>query len=55
LDLRKNEKKTDLPSWECKMKKRESLVIDLPVPRDFLHPVSGTLGSDLGAGLFKSK
>jgi hypothetical protein len=29
--------------------------IDLAVPRDFLHPVSGTLGSDLGAGLFKSK
>jgi L-ascorbate metabolism protein UlaG (beta-lactamase superfamily) len=26
--------------------------IDLPVPRNFLHPVPGTLGSDLGAGLF---
>ncbi|MHC4123689.1 MAG: right-handed parallel beta-helix repeat-containing protein [Planctomycetota bacterium] len=29
--------------------------IDLPVPRNFLHPVSGTLGSDLGAGLFKER
>jgi len=26
--------------------------IDLPVPRNFLHPVPGTLGSGLGAGLF---
>jgi hypothetical protein len=29
--------------------------IDLPVPRNFLHPVPGTLGSDLGAGLFERK
>ena len=29
--------------------------IDLPVPRNFLHPLPGTLGSDLGAGLFKKK
>ncbi len=27
--------------------------IDLPVPRNFLHPVPGTFGSNLGAGLFK--
>ena len=27
--------------------------IDLPVPRDFLHVVPGTLGSELGAGLFR--
>jgi len=26
--------------------------IDVTVPRKFLHPVPGTLGSDLGAGLF---
>jgi hypothetical protein len=29
--------------------------IDLPVPRNYLHPVPGTLGSNLGAGLFKKK
>ena len=29
--------------------------IDVTVPRNFLHPVPGTLGSDLGAGLFKNK
>ena len=29
--------------------------IDLPVPRNFLHPLPGTLGSDLGAGLFREK
>jgi len=29
--------------------------IDLPVPRNFLHPVPGTFGSDLGVGLFKNK
>lgn len=27
--------------------------IDVAVPRNFLHPVPGTPGSDLGAGLFK--
>jgi hypothetical protein len=27
--------------------------IDVTVPRIFLHPVPGTPGSDLGAGLFK--
>ena len=29
--------------------------IDLPVPRNFLHVKPGTLGSKLGAGLFKKK
>jgi len=27
--------------------------IDETVPREFLHPIPGTLGSDLGAGLFE--
>ena len=29
--------------------------IDMPVPRNFLHVMPGTLGCDLGAGLFKKK
>jgi hypothetical protein len=29
--------------------------VDAPLPIDYLHIISGTLGHDIGAGLFKKR